>query len=396
MREREAAPENHVGESTPAECIARAPEDHQADDIGRRVEVVKWRAGAFVRAACAGTPAAAPVTKRRAVGARGRRHSRTVRAGHRGRLLLRRSVDTLRPRQTRGRQFGQNPMTGVWLMAPTRRSKHVVVVSAENNPYMAWQSQLLYFSIISYTRLPCLFVVHGGEEGLHVGFHAIAERGGRVVRAPNYKCFGLNGTSYEPLNTVGTLLEASSLVPTGGFIVLCDADLVFIDEPQFEEALCAQYYDYLDYESEYVRDVIKTSFFGLRGSDWSHVRCGVPYVIPASLARPVAERWLSVHLSFKSLRWEAVMYAFGIAVNALGLRVNLLDEVVHNFWPERAVCRPILHYCYNTEYWSKRAFHDEAGYHSVWRPPDTPMAAQSVGGRVLVELDRARRFYGPG
>ena len=51
--------------------------------------------------------------------------------------------------------------------------------------------------------------------------------------------------------------------------------------------------------------------------------CGVPYVIPATAAKRFADAWLQAIDAFSPQEWEDQMYAFGLAVVKLGLRVTL-------------------------------------------------------------------------
>ena len=48
------------------------------------------------------------------------------------------------------------------------------------------------------------------------------------------------------------------------------------------------------------------------------------------------------------------MYAFGLAVVKLGLKLTITQMATTNFRPDEQVREPIIHYAYGDERWSKR------------------------------------------
>jgi hypothetical protein len=102
--------------------------------------------------------------------------------------------------------------------------------------------------------------------------------------------------------------------------------------------------------------------------------------------------WLDAIDAFVRPRWEDVMYAFGLAVLKLRLRLRRVRMADTNFDGDAPVRAPVVHYCYGSTRWSKRRFASTAAARHVWRPP-SGAAPGSVLAEVLKQLDEARRFY---
>src|SRR3712207_2776362 len=106
-----------------------------------------------------------------------------------------------------------------------------VVVSAENNAYMAWQCKLFHFSCVTRLGATPTFVVHDSGSDWHPGFRDIVRAGGVVRHAPGYAVTP-RGFHYRPRNTPGTLLHAADLCEgADDLIVLCDPDMIFVRAP---------------------------------------------------------------------------------------------------------------------------------------------------------------------
>jgi hypothetical protein len=273
--------------------------------------------------------------------------------------------------------------------------KRLIVVSAENNPYMAWQSKLFHFSCVSRLKQTPLFVVHESSAAeLHQGFQELIRVGARVRRAPSYKLTA-KGDLYPPRNTPGSLLQAAKTYGSEyDSLALCDPDMIFVRPPAFPETLSGDYCSYMNYDLDCVevaRQALSISR-ELIDEQKEALRCGVPYLIPVDEARPLAEAWMKALDAFPARKWEDVMYAFGLAAVKLGLKVNLTRMAQNNYWPDANMRADVVHYCYGDETWSKRHYFREDQAVSVWQPrAESP--AGTVLAEVLSQLREAQKFY---
>jgi hypothetical protein len=270
----------------------------------------------------------------------------------------------------------------------------LIIVSAENNPYLAWQCKLFHFSCTTRLKQTPLFIVHETGAGLHSGFKEILKVGGHVRTAPSYKLTA-QGDLYPPRNTPGTLLHAIELYGTEhDFVMLCDPDMIFVRPPEFPQTLSGDYCSYMNYDLDCVEvarrrlDISRA----ILDEQKETLRCGVPYVIPVAHARPLAERWIEAIDAFPARKWEDVMYAFGLAAIKLGLRVTPTRMAESNYWPDAISKADVVHYCYGNEVWSKRHYFREEQAQSVWQPrADSPR--DTVLGEILSQIRDAEKFY---
>jgi hypothetical protein len=272
--------------------------------------------------------------------------------------------------------------------------KHHIIVSAENNPYMAWQAKLLHFSCLSRLKQSPTFVVHETAGELHPGFRDILKTGGEVFVAPSYKATR-HGDEYTPKNLAGTLLHAASLCEgRGTHLVLCDPDMLFVRPPAFPEALSGDYCSYINFEHSFAKTA--AGAFGIApgavAARQESLRCGGPYVVPSADARPLAEAWLEAAEAFPPRTWEDIMYAFGLASVKLGMPITLTRMVQSNYWPEETLQGDVIHYCYGDETWSKRQYFTEEQARLVWEPRASA-ARETVLGEILAQIEEAREFY---
>lgn len=272
--------------------------------------------------------------------------------------------------------------------------KHRIVVSAENTPYAAWQAKLFCYSCLHHLHESPLIVVHESGRELHADYQSIIKAGGVVKSVPNYRITG-QGDDYFPRNTAGTLLHAAEMC-TGQneFIVLCDPDMIFVRRPDFPSTLSGDFYAYMNYDREVIDLAaqavgVTKEMIAAKGRE---LRCGVPYVIPVSEAGRLAELWLAAIDAFPPRRWEDNMYAFGLAVAKLDLKITLTQLADHNYWPGNRVQREMIHYCYGDESWSKRDFLTEAEAQRVWEPPAIYREG-TIAGEIFHQLREAGKFY---
>jgi hypothetical protein len=273
-------------------------------------------------------------------------------------------------------------------------SSHLIVVSAENNPYMAWQCKLFHFSCLTRVNLVPVFIVHKADEGWHDGFREIVRAGGIVRSAPNYR-FTPSKFNYPPRNTAATLLHVARMLDDRKEnIVLCDPDMIFVRPSVFPRALAGDYYSYLDYDRDEVklasrRIGIADGALKQRGDE---LCCGVPYVIPVSLAAPLAQAWLEAIDAFPPRLWEISMYAFGLATLKLDLRISLTHSIDHNYLPQAKLSGDMVHYCYGDDEWDKRFFITEEESRQVW-DPQAQAKEGSILGEIFSQIREAKKFY---
>ncbi len=275
---------------------------------------------------------------------------------------------------------------------PARRYR--IVVSAENSPYLAWQAKLFHFSCVSRLNHSPIVIVHERGSKWRRDFQELADAGAIVSRAPSYRITS-NGDDYLPRNTAGTLLHAAELCSAKDeFIVLCDPDMIFVRQPNFSRNLSGEYWGNMKYDQKQVRRTARKIGVSLEMLDRQkeELCCGVPYVIPVTAAKRFADAWLQAIDAFLPRDWEDQMYAFGLAVVKLGLRVTLTHIVNHNYWPDAMVDRDVIHYAYGDKRWDKRNYETTRQARKVWSPA---VAAQqgTIFAELLSQIREARDFY---
>ena len=280
--------------------------------------------------------------------------------------------------------------------ASTRTGHHHIVVSSENNSYMAWQCKLFHYSCVSRLGLVPVFIVHSLERKWHPYFSDIVEAGGIVRSAPSYRTTR-RGHDYSPRNTPGTLLEAAQIgYDRGDYIVLCDADMIFLSRIKFNYTFAAEGCTNLDYDQAGPRRAAQR--LGIDGATLRRSRgkieCAVPHVIPVTHARSFADAWLEAIDSFDPGIWETSMYAFGLATLRLGLRLKLTYDVALNDEQhfENAGTAKIIHYAYGDDTWNKRHYWEARAAKKVWYP--TVKAREgTVLSEIVKQIREARDFY---
>ncbi|HEX8285746.1 MAG TPA: hypothetical protein VF588_20485 [Pyrinomonadaceae bacterium] len=272
-----------------------------------------------------------------------------------------------------------------------------VVVSAENNAYMAWQSQLFHYSCVTRLGQTPLVVVHGPAEApLSKGFGSILRAGGLVRRAPCYRTTAA-GAEYPPRNAPATLLHAAEMNYFGDeFFVLCDPDMLFVRPPVFARTLAADRFpsSMLDFGHRDVRAAARRYGVAHEELDGRDFSCGVPHVVPAADAARLGAAWLEAVDAFRSRLWEVSMYAFGFAVVRLGMGLEVTRLACFNYYshdplpPEASV----IHYFAGDRHWSKRRFWSDADAPRVW--DETRGAPEgTILGEMLSQLRGARSYY---
>jgi hypothetical protein len=268
-----------------------------------------------------------------------------------------------------------------------------IVVSAENNSYLSWQCKLFYFSCVTRTNHQPIIIVHDSGRDWHPDFYDLTKAGCAVYPAPSYR-INPNGYDYACRNFPGTLIQAANVLRDRDvFIVLCDPDMIFTRPLQFPKTLSGDFCSYMNYDRDFVIEAKRR--LGIRRELSPHeketLRCGVPYVIPIQQAAQIGSTWIEAIDLFTSRNWGDIMYAFGLAVTKLDLKVNLTHLVDHNYWPDEKLKAPMIHYCHGDERWNKRHYCGDQDGSGVWNPPDG--AQGTILGELFTLIREAREFY---
>jgi len=272
--------------------------------------------------------------------------------------------------------------------------KHQIIVSAENNAYIGWQCKLFYFSCVTRMNHQPIIIVHDWGDDWHPDFYDLAKAGCTLYPAPSYRV-NKDGYDYAPRNTAGSLIHAAEICAGNNeFIVLCDTDMIFARPAEFPGVLSGDFITYMNYDRDFVSDALRE--LGMNREQLEpqkdSLRCGVPYVIPITEAHALGTTWLEAVEAFPPRRWEDIMYAFGLAVVKLGLKLNVTHLSNHNYWPGEKVSAPMIHYTYGDERWTKRKFFRDEQVRELWSSTlDAP--AGTILGEILGQIREAREFY---
>ena len=273
-------------------------------------------------------------------------------------------------------------------------SAHQIVVSAENNPYIAWQCKLFYFSCVTRLNHQPVVIVHDFGEEWHPDFYELAKAGCATYSAPNYR-YDRDGNDYACRNHPGSLLRAAEIFHDQDVaIVLCDPDMVFVRPLEFPQTLAGEFSSFMDYDRDFVTDVLPQLDLTPEALDRQKdsLCVSVPYVIPLRIARQLSECWLSTIELFSPRRWEDVMYAFGLSAMKMGLSIEVTHLVDHNYWPEEKLQAPMIHYAYGDERWNKRNYSTDETNTQVWKPPNN-YPPETILGELANQISEARDFY---
>jgi len=290
-------------------------------------------------------------------------------------------------------------------------AKHRIVVSAENNPYLAWQCKLFYYSCVTRLKQQPLIIVHNSGGDWCSDFHDLVRAGCQVVSAPSYR-IAANGDDLPGRNAPGSLIRAAQICAgQDEFIALCDPDIIFVRPFDFLNCLAAEFSSFMDYDRELVQEARRR--FGLQHEELDEKKdkltVAVPYVVPTELAANFGRTWLEAIDVFPSRkenqekfngppgaplyeRRHAVMYALGLAVVKLGLEMEVTHLVDHNYWPDEPVRAAMIHYAYGDERWNKRDYFTAVEAAGVWNPK-VQATDGTILGQIIKQLRQAGDFY---
>src|ERR1041384_6160307 len=85
-----------------------------------------------------------------------------------------------------------------------------IVVSCENKPSFAWQTQLLCYSALTRLQQHPIIIVHQTADPLLIEFEILREIGFQVIQVPSFASTA-SGQRYPPRNMAGTLLTVAEL-----------------------------------------------------------------------------------------------------------------------------------------------------------------------------------------
>lgn len=294
--------------------------------------------------------------------------------------------------------------------------RHEIVVSAENNHYLAWQAMLFHFSCVKHLGQSPIVMVHKFDEPLLPDFERIRETGGRVQTAPNYR--DLDGVSYPPRNTAASLRHVET---DADYIVLCDPDMIFLQPLPLDELKLSDrqvsfdFCGYLDPDSAVYQPTLDNVCRRV-GLDLAKMRQpvvdgGVPHVIPTACKQRLSDTWLELIEEFPTINpsstgesgvphkdWLATMWAVVMATHRLGLEPVMTEFCVTNCYEDRPLPPldqngpKLLHYCYGGGGFNKRSFVTPAdAAQFVW---NVSADDGSIAGAIRRELCEAGQFYG--
>jgi hypothetical protein len=287
-----------------------------------------------------------------------------------------------------------------------------LVVSAENNPYMAWQALVFHFTCLKHLARSPIIVVHDDEPKLHPLYARLCDHGGRVQQAPGYREAG--GPLYPPRNSPATLRHVEVDENTR-FIVLCDPDMVVLRPWPLEDLalepdeISLDSVSYLIPEDQ-ARPRLESIYAG-QGVDLAEVDRrpfpgGVPHLIPISQKEPLSAEWLrliDVFLrDFESdlsctIPTLASMWALDLAIRRLKLRPVLTRYTINNFNGRQPLPRcpgsdaALLHYCYGDDAFDKRDFMQESQIRDVWNTRADP---GTIHEALCAEIRAAGAHFG--
>jgi hypothetical protein len=293
-----------------------------------------------------------------------------------------------------------------------------IVASAENTWYQMWQAMLFHFSCVKHLGQAPVIVVHHDGEPLLGGYELIANRGGDIQAAPNYRAH--QGVSYPPRNTAGSLRHVET---DAEFIFLCDPDMLFLRSVALEQYTLAE--NQISFDEVPYLTPFKAEFAGQLESICERagaslqtlidrpVSGGVPHMIPRSLQPAVSQDWFDIMEFFptfdlgpnfekpKELRevphqfWTTTMWALVLAVQRLRLEPVLTRHCLLNLHGDSPIPAPddrfMIHYCYSTPNFDKRLYHNVRGAsRTVW---NLPADDGTISGTIRGQLHEARDYY---
>ena len=288
-----------------------------------------------------------------------------------------------------------------------------VVVSSDNNHYLAWQCMVFHHSCITHLGQPPIIVVHGDYGPLVPGYRILEKKGGIVQRLPTQQYAGT--VEYAGRNVWATLKGVKTSADN---IVLCDPDMIFLRHVDFAEkaatlqgeAISLDRVAYMTiggHNRSILEEVCRTHWIDTNLLNGVKISGGVPYIIPTNLRRHFAREFATLtedcllaslmrHGQMNSEVWISSMWGFVFAALRNGIPMSLTNMCVANgrIAEEQASAlrdRQIVHYCYGDDFFNKKNYMTENdSLDAVWKacaPEGT------VNGAVTKAIHEAAVFY---
>lgn len=284
-----------------------------------------------------------------------------------------------------------------------------VVVSAENNPYLEWQTMVLARSCFVALQTWPTVVVHG-DGALLPGFLLLRRLGADVQQAMNWRYS--HGVDYPPRNTCATLAHVAT---SAEYLFLCDPDIVFLRAPLWptvmrDDAITMD-------EASYLRPnpcnapALMAACRALNVSPTQladeRLAGGVPHLIATASRADLAREWQQCIDWFLARRlclrggsrydpwltsmWGLVFAVLRLRMGAVRTRFAALN---HRGGGDAAVAtaREMIHYAYGDQYFDKRQYHgSRARALAVWRCGWAPQG--SMAWQLQERIREAGLFY---
>lgn len=267
-----------------------------------------------------------------------------------------------------------------------------VVVSAENNQYMAWQTQLFCFSALTRLGKHPIIVVHDTGLPLRKEFILLQRCGFRLIQAPSFNT--LHGQRYPPRNEIGSLLTfASSPLAGRESILFCEPDMLFVGPYPLGDTVSGEFYRYIQYEDKHiVRAARKIGLADAIKDLNTTSKIGVPYALPGRDLVRIASRWVEVLDAFEIPQWIDIMYAFGFALRLEGIEPRTMRLMNDNLNQRRQLTGRMIHYCYGDSTWSKRSFVEKNPL-AQWDWSLPRAKAGTILQEISTQIRQAKNFY---
>lgn len=286
-----------------------------------------------------------------------------------------------------------------------------IVVSSDNNDYLAWQCMLFHHSCITHLGQAPIIVVHGDGGPLVRGYRLLKEKGGLIQRLPSMTSAG--SITYPPRNMWATLKGVETSAEN---IIFCDPDFIFLRPIDFAaivarldgKAITLDHVSYMtvgEHNRPVLEAVCKKAWISTRHLDELKVSGGSPLIVPTRLRRRLAREWANLteeylqagfqhHGGMTSEVWIAAMWGLVLGAFRIDVPITLTRWCVNNQAGLTVDLgnRHIVHYCYGDEVFDKRRFGTaEASLKTVWK---TQAPEGTVNGAIAKALHAAAEFYG--
>jgi hypothetical protein len=311
--------------------------------------------------------------------------------------------------------FGNTSSEGA--LNRTAKQSFDIVVSSDNNDYLAWQCLVFHHSCLAHLGVAPIFVVHGDDKPLAAAYRILEEKGGLIQRLAH---LGNSGSiEYSGRNVWATVKHVKT---TSENIVLCDPDMIFLRHIDFAqlaarldgESVSYDAVGYMkvgDHNRVVLEDVCKGSWINTGMLGDIKIGGGVPYIIPVNLRRQIVREWATLteacleasfryHGIMNSEVWISVMWGFVLACLRRGIPMTLTNICATNN-PKASAGdglilrdRQMVHYCYFDEFFNKKNFINEIdSLKTVWK---VEAPGETVNGAVTRAIRDAAAFYGLG